>query len=164
MNTSSTTEKGVSIIEAIIAISMISVAFAALLSGAVFFLQGGLHASDQAQALFLLDEGAEAVRFLRDESYSVHIAPLIGTGVHYLEPDISQTWVTTTTNSPIFGKFTRTIIASEVYRKALDDTIVPSTSADMKSVDIGTTQFDITVTWASGEVHATTYVTDLYDN
>jgi type II secretory pathway pseudopilin PulG len=154
---------GVSIVEAIVVISIISVSFAAILSAILFFLRGGLLATDQAQALFLLEESVEAVRFLRDEGYLINITPLVGTGTYYLEPT-SSGWTTSTTNTPVLGKFTRSIIVSEVYRRVSDDDIVPSTSPDSKAVDPGTVKLDVIITWSGGAVQSSTYVTDLYEN
>lgn len=158
-----TTQRGVSIVEAIFVISILSVSFAAILSAILFFLRGGLYATDQAQALFLLEESVEAVRFLRDESYLINITPLVGTGTYYLEP-ISSGWTTTTTNTPVFGRFTRSIVVSEVYRRVSDDDIVPATSLDVKVIDPGTIKLDVSITWPTGSVQSTTYVTDLYKN
>lgn len=157
------TEKGTGILEAIIVVSIISVAFAAILSAATFFVRGSLYINDETQAVFLLDETAEVVRFLRDDSFSLNIAPLVGVGPKYLEHTLTA-WNTTSTNSLIFGKFSRSIEVSEVFRLNSDDTIVPSTSGDPKTVDTGTVRVLITVSWPTGTVQATTYVTDIYEN
>lgn len=155
--------RGVSIVEAIVVISIISVSFAAILSATLFFLRGGLLATDQAQALFLLEESAEAVRFLRDEGYQANITPLVDTGTYYLEPT-SSGWVTSTTNTPVLGRFTRSIAVSAVHRRTSDDDIVPATSPDPNAIETGTVKVDISITWPTGSTHGTTYVTDLYKN
>lgn len=157
------TTRGVSIIEAIVVISVVSVSFAALLSAAIFFLRGGLLATDQAQALFLLDESFEAIRFLRDGSFSTNITPLIGTGTYYLEPNVSG-WATTNVNTPVLEKFTRSIVVSEVYRKNSDNDIVPASSVEPKTIDTGTVKVDVVVSWQAGTVQGSTYLSDLYEN
>jgi len=156
-------EQGIGIIEAIVVISIISISFASLFGAAVFFFRSGLLATHQVQAIFLLDESAEAVRFLRDESFATNIAPLTGAGPMYLEIDGSG-WSTTGTSNLIDNRYTRTIEVTEVYRKNSDDTIVPATSADPKTLDTGTVEVTATVTWDSSTLTATTYVADLYEN
>jgi len=158
-----TKETGTGIIEAIIVISIISVSFAALMGAAVFYFRTGLYAADQVQALFLLDESAEAVRFMRDESYLLNITPLIGAGPMYLEVDASG-WTAVSSSTPINGMYKRTVELSEVYRRVADDTIVPASSADLKTLDMGTVQLTTTVSWKSESISAVTYISDLYEN
>jgi len=157
------TQRGIGMVEAVVVISIVSVAFAAILSAVVFFLRGGLLAADNTQAMYLLEEGVEAVRFLRDESYSTNITPIIGAGVRYLDPNASG-FTVTTTNTPVLGQFTRSIELTEVYRRTADDDIVPSTSGDPKAVDPGTARLEVAVTWAGGSLNTTTYIADLYEN
>ncbi len=156
-------EQGIGIAEAIIVISIISVSFTSLLGAAVFFFKNGLEASDQVQAIFLLDESVEAVRFMRDESFLLNITPLVGTGPQYLDMDASG-WSATSTNILIDNIYTRTVELTEVYRRNSDDVIVPSTSADLKTLDPGTVEVTTTVNWGSNTLTASTYVTDLYEN
>ena len=154
---------GVGLIEAIVVISIMSTAFVAIIGAIVFFIRGGLFATEQVQALFLLDESVEAVRFMRDEGYTVNITPLVGAGPTYLTVDGSG-WSATSTNNPVLGKYTRTIEISEVYRKVSDDTIVPSTSGDPKALDAGTVRLETTISWGMSSLTNTTYVTDLHEN
>lgn len=155
--------RGVGMIEAMVVITIMSVAFAAILSAAVFFMRGGMFATDQVQALFLLDEGVEAVRFLRDEGYTTNIDPLVGSGVFYIEP-VTNGWTSTTTNNLILGKYTRTMEVTEVYRRDSDDDIVPVSSGDPKTLDPGTVRLLVTVSWGTSEVESISYITDLYEN
>jgi type II secretory pathway pseudopilin PulG len=155
--------KGVGLIEAIVVISIISTSFAAVLGSAVFFLRGGLFAVDQVQALFLLDESAEAVRFMRDQGFTTNITPLVGIGPQYLTVSGSG-WSATTTNTTLLGKFSRTIEITEVYRRNSDDVIVPVSSGDPKTLDAGTVRLEITIDWGGKSVSNTTYVSDLYEN
>ena len=156
-------EKGMGLVEAIVVIAIASVAFASILASAVFFLRGGLMNADRVQAAYLLEEGVEAMRFLRDDSYATNIVPLIGT-TFYLETTPTG-YVATTTSATVLGAFTRTVTIDEVYRRTTDDRIVPATSADPKAVDPGTIELTVTVTWPRGApISVTTYVSDLYEN
>lgn len=151
------------IIEILIVITIMTVAFTALLLAATYYLRNGILVSHQSQALFLLDEGVEAMRYLRDDSFTSNISPLIGTGPFYIEPT-TNTWVATSTNNLILGRFTRVVELVPVFRKNADDDIVPALSADPSHLDPDTTQLTVMVSWGTGSLETTTYITNLYDN
>jgi len=153
---------GIGLVEAVVVVSIISVAFAAVLGSAVFFLRAGIMSGDRAQAIYLAEEGVESVRFLRDQSYSTNITPRIGTGVWYVEPTTGGVSATTT-NNLIFGSFTRTVELEEVYRGNSDD-IVDVSAGVWGVLDPGTAQLTVRVTWPGGNIERVTYVTDLYEN
>jgi hypothetical protein len=113
--------------------------------------------------MYLLEEGVEAVRYLRDAGYTTNITPLIGAGVRYLDPSASG-WTVTGTSTPIFGQFTRTITLENVYRRNADDDIVDVSSADLKTLDPGTARLTVTVSWNGWSESVTTYVANLYAN
>jgi type II secretory pathway pseudopilin PulG len=161
-DTSTRQHQGIGLIEAVVVVSIISVAFVAILSAAVFFLRAGLTSAERVQAMTLLEEGVEAVRFLRDQGYAVHITPRIDAGVFYVEPTAGGV-AATTTNTLIFGEFTRTVELETVYRNNSDD-IVPSTAAGWKAVDPGTAELTVRVTWPGGSVDTVTYIADIYEN
>lgn len=156
-------ENGIGIVEAIVVISTMSVAFAALLSVSIFFIRGGLYSAEETQAVYLLEEGIEAARFMRDGGFSLHISPLVGAGATYLVPT-TTTWVATSTPVVLFEKFSRTLEFTEVYRRSSDGTIVPVSSPDPKTLDTGTVRLEGEVAWSKGSIRATTYITDLYEN
>ncbi|HCC04763.1 TPA: hypothetical protein DEP58_00475 [Patescibacteria group bacterium] len=156
-------ENGVGIVEAIVVISTMSVAFAALLSVSIFFIRSGLYSAEETQAVYLLEEGFEAARFMRDDSFSLRISPLIGAGATYLVPTTSA-WVATSSAVVLLEKFSRTLEFSEVYRRSSDGTIVPASSPDPKTLDTGTVRLEGEVSWSTGSIRAVTYLTDLYEN
>jgi type II secretory pathway pseudopilin PulG len=156
-------EEGMGMVEAVVVIAIASVAFASILASAVFFLRGGLMNADRVQAAYLLEEGIEAMRFLRDQGYAANIVPLIGT-TFYLETTPTG-YAATTTNDVVLGAFTRTFTIEEVYRRTADDRIVPAISGDPKTLDPGTVELTVTVTWPRGApISVTTYVSDHYEN
>ena len=156
-------QTGVGLVEAIVVISIASVAFAALLSAAVFFLRGGLASADRAQALYLMEEGVEAVRFFRDQSYSMNITPHIDAGAFYISPSTAGFEATTTAVVDL-GAYTRTVTIEHAYRRVSDSDIVPATSGGPKAIDPDTAFVTISVTWPEGSVDTETYVTNMYDN
>jgi hypothetical protein len=157
-------QSGMGIIEVVVVIAIVTTAFATIAHAGLFFLRGGLFASEDAQALFLLEEGAEALRFLRDEGYTTNILPLVDAGVLYLEPT-STGWDVTFSDSPIFGQFTRTVELTSVYRRDSDGTIVPSTSADSKTLDTGTVRTTIAIEWNGvWRKELVSYLANIYEN
>ena len=154
---------GVGLVEVIVVVSIASVAFAALLSSAVFFLRGGLSSADRAQALYLLEEGVEAMRFMRDQGYTVNIAPNVNTGTFYLAPTTGGFEATSTAQTDL-GAFTRTVSLARVFRRNSDNDIVPQSSSDPKAIDPDTALLTVSVTWPEGTISTQTYITDLYDN
>ena len=156
-------QAGVGLVEAIVVIFIVSTALVGILVTSSVFLRTGFYAADKVQALYLLEEGTEAVRYLRDEGYTTNITPLIGAGARYLDP-AAGSWTVTTTNTPIFGVFTRTVLLEDVYRKNSDSDIVPVTSGDPKTVDPDTAKLTISVSWGTGSVQTVTYVANIYED
>ncbi len=156
-------ERGMGIVEAVVVIAIASAAFGAILGSAVFFLRGGMANADRVQAAYLLDEGVEALRFLRDEGYTANILPLVGTTFDV--GAVPTGYVATSTGALHLGAFTRTISMEAVHRRTSDDIIVPAGSADPHTLDPGTVAVSVTVTWPRGiPITATTYISDIHEN
>lgn len=95
-----------------------------------------------AQAGFLLEEGAEAIRILRDNAWT-NISNLnINTDYYLVFSD--GTWITSTTPSEI-GKFTRKIRISNVNRNATSQDISVSGTND-----VNTKLITVSVSWIEG--------------
>ena len=134
-------KKGFSLLEVVVGISIIFLALFSLAMISRGIIIARQQASLALQADFLLEEGAEAIRFIRDEGWTSNIAGLSGT--NYLVFDSSAgtgTWKTTTTPETI-GVFGRSFTVSSVKRNGSDD-IDPSGSNDPS-----TRKFDVSVTW-----------------
>ncbi|OHA81859.1 MAG: hypothetical protein A2675_01785 [Candidatus Yonathbacteria bacterium RIFCSPHIGHO2_01_FULL_51_10] len=98
------------------------------------------------QASFLLEEGIEVAQFFRDGSWS-NISGMAAGTPYYLVWS-GTAWATSTTPSMIDGTFTRSIVASDVYRNGSDDI---TTSGG--TLDAGTREITATVIWQD---HGTT--------
>lgn len=100
--------------------------------------------SDQArasQALALAQEGLEATRSVRDQSWADNIAPL-SNGTTYYATTTGGEWQLTTTNPGVIdGIFTRTIVLAAVGRDASDNITGSGTT------DPNTRRASSTVTW-----------------
>lgn len=151
-------------LEAVIVVSIITVAFAALLSTAAYFLRGGLRAADSVQTAFLLEEGVEAVRFLRDNGYATYITPLVATTTTLYLERTSTGWRASSSPSLVLNEYRRTIALARVYRRNSDDDIVPASSGDPKTIDTHTTRLTVTVGNTEGSTSLSTYVADIYEN
>lgn len=138
--------RGVSIVEVLVASAIIITSVVSILG-----VYGGLTSisvrnTAKVQAGMLLDEGAEALRFMRDVSWNTNIAPLADGVTYTLYWDYSVNnygWRATTTRDLIDDQFDRTFVLSPVSRDATTRNIVSSGGV----VDSGTRKATITVSW-----------------
>lgn len=141
--------RGVSLVEVLIASAIIMTSVVSIMG-----VYGGLTSiairnTAKVQAGMLLDEGAEALRFMRDVSWSTNINPLINGTTYALYWDYSASnygWRATTTKDMIDGQFDRTFVLSSVNRDASSFDIVNSGG----TLDTGTRKATITVSWYDG--------------
>lgn len=100
----------------------------------------------RVQAGMLLDEGAEALRFMRDVSWSSNIAPLTASTTYWLYWDYSTStygWRATTTSVIIDDQFERSFVLTPVSRDTTTFNMVTSGG----TVDAGTRKATITTSW-----------------
>lgn len=129
-------------VEVIVAIAIIVVAVLAAMTvtqKSVSVSRQSLHVS---QANFLLEEGAEVVRVLRDNAWS-NISGLTD-GTSYYPTFSTGSWTLSTTLSTV-GIFTRTITVASVNRDATSGDISVSGTNDP-----GTKLITVTVSWNEG--------------
>ena len=129
-------------IEMLIAVSIISVSILVMMTvsqKSVYLARQAFHAT---QASFLLEEGAEATRIVRDSGWS-NISSLTA-GINYYPTFSGGTWVLSQTANTV-GIFTRTITLTNVNRD--------NTTKDISSTgtnDAGARLVTITVSWVEG--------------
>lgn len=113
----------------------------------------------QMQAGFLLEEGAEAVRILRDDDWANISGVTIGSNYYTA---ISGSTYTISQTPATIGIFTRRIVFSDVYRDASTQDIVSSGGV----LDTGTKLVTVSVGWTEGatamEKNIKFYITDLF--
>ena len=155
---------GFTVIEIILGIGMLSVFIVANF----YYYKSALDVSHQTtshiQSGFLLEEGIEAVKLLRDESWSNNIAPLTP-GTHYYLSWDGTKWGTTTTSVLVEDVYERYFVLEEVKRTGNDDIDLSGGGVN----DPGTRKITVTVSWntKSGTVSTKTvetYITDLFSN
>ena len=136
-------KKGFMTVEILVAISIITISVITATSVA----QKSIYVSSQAlhttEAGFLLEEGAEAVRILRDNGWS-NISAL-STNANYYPTFSASTWILSVTPNNV-DNFTRTVTIANVNRDNTQD--ISSTGTN----DPGTKLVTVTVTWKEGGV------------
>jgi Tfp pilus assembly protein PilV len=145
--------KGFLIIEVIMVIFIISISMWAIMSVAQKSIQLSQRSLHSNQATFLLEEGAEATRMIRDATWS-NISSLTVNTDYYLSFS-GNTW-TLTSNPEILGNFSRRIRFSNVNRNTTTGSISSS-----GSVDAGTKLVSIYVDWFEGG-NSTSRVLEFY--
>lgn len=149
--------------EIIIGTSIISMSLVGIITAFNLFMRVGLANTEKIQATYILEEGIEAFRYIRDGGWTANIDPLSVGASYYMVFDGSE-WEATTTQSLIDNIFNRTVTLADVYRRDSDDDIVASTSPDSKTLDPNIKQVTVEVAWDGKEVKATTYFTNIFNN
>ncbi len=154
-------QRGFGLVEMIIGASVLSVS----LLGISSFFQKTLEVSSITQSAvqgdYLLEEGVEAVKLLRDTGYANNIAKLSTTTPTYLTWNGSN-WATSSTNVFIDGKFERKITTAEVLRNASEDI------SDTGTLDPQTRLVAVSVAWNIKGATTTrtiqTYIANIFNN
>lgn len=155
-------KKGISIIEVIIASSIISLSIISISVVYGNFITLSVQNTQKVQANFLLNEGVEAIKTMRGEAWS-NIASTTAGVLNYFSWS-TNVWRGTTTPVVIDNTFTRTFVVSPVYRDVSTFNILPDTSG---TLDPGTRKVDIAVSWlykgATSTKSITMYIFNLYE-
>src|SRR6185436_2799608 len=103
----------------------------ALINTYSLYLQTSLAATAQIQASYLLEEGQEAARFLRDSSWSSNMASLAPGSPYYLSfSTTTSTWTVSATPSLVDGMFARRLVVSSVSRNSSSDIVTTGGTLD----------------------------------
>ncbi len=105
-----------------------------------------LRALRATQGSFLLEEGGEAVKSIRDSGWSSFSSLSTSTTYYLVFSTNTKAWSATTTNpGTVLGSFSRSFVVASVLRDASSD-IVSSGG----TVDTGTRKATVTVSWPLG--------------
>lgn len=156
---------GFGLLEIVISVAIIGSTVFAL--SFVFLIANKLElkASNQIRANFLAEEGLEALRFLRDNSWSGHLANLNTATTYYFSFNAAgSSWsITASSLGLIDGVFIRSFTVAAVNRDGADD-IVDSGG----SPDANTKKFNVSVAWSERGTYSTTtvstYLSDIFAN
>ncbi len=162
-------QAGFTLVEIVVGIGMITIFIGANFSYYKQVLSVSQQTTRHIQSGFLLEEGVEAIKLLRDESWSNNIATLTNGTKYYLQWNGTK-WATSTTAQLIENTFTRYFTVSAVSRDntggvATLDNIVSSGGV----LDAGTKKIVMIVTWpmkgggtSTSSVEA--YITNIFNN
>ncbi|MBI2175408.1 MAG: hypothetical protein HYU35_01605 [Parcubacteria group bacterium] len=149
---------GFGLLELVIVIGVVSVSMFALLGAGQVAHRAVGEASRRQQAVFLLEEGMEALRLLRDDAWS-NISGL-NTGQSYALSFIGGTWEATTAPQYVEGLFERTFMLREVFRDTGDNIATGGT------LDPETRHAEVRVSWSSrgatSTIMGTSWITNLF--
>ena len=152
---------GFGLVEVVIAIAIAGSFIMVLAAVNTIYIKISLSQSSKIQAAFLAEEGLEAMRFAKDESWDTNILPLTN-GVEYYLAFTGTSWQATVVPTYV-GIFGRRILLNEVYRDAGDD--ITTTGG---TLDPGTRFITATVSWleygATSTKVVSTYITNLFSN
>lgn len=157
--------KGFSTIEIAVAIGILGIALVSIAQFSQAFLRAARLTANRTQAAFLTQEGMEAMRYLRDQSWSGNIDTITTGTPQYLDFTSSTlAYALTTTEPPLIeGRFERTITVDDAFRNANDDIVSSGGTADTS-----TKKFTIALSWQERGVTTTErvvwYFTDLFSN
>lgn len=134
--------QGFALMEIVVATALISMLTLALVSVTQKSLELSSRALKQSQASFLLEEGAEAVKTIRDDAWSTIDGLDIGTEYYLYYDTNTDTWSFSGTPNQI-DEFTRKVVIDNAYRDGADDL------ADSGTADDYGRQVNIEVFWDS---------------
>lgn len=132
--------------------------------------------SRSLQASFLLEEGLEAVRSVRDRvgfnALMLMIAPIPptppGTGYLWFSTSTSQWRIDSATPEVINDIFFRTIVLSPVSRSIVPGSTMDDIVTSGGTNDINTKKLTVYVSWRTGPatttISASTYLTNYFDD
>lgn len=151
---------GTVLVEVIVAVSIISIIFIELFGVATRTLSFSYQSLKTSEASFLLEEGAEAVKTIRDDNWTTLSASLLETP-YYLSFS-SGIWSLTSTETQI-GEYTRTVTLHSVYRDTNDDII----SSGDGTLDPDIIRIAVSVIWPNGNQTSTKtlsfYIANIFD-
>lgn len=153
---------GLTLVEVLIATSIILVFLLVLIGVHNFYLKMAFSNGEIIKATELAEESLEIARFLRDSSWNANIAPLSLDTDYYLNFSAGS-WQVTTTQVLVDNTFERKVKFSAVYRNVSGD-IVSSGGI----IDPDTLLVISTVSWSNKGATTTksisTYLANLLDN
>lgn len=150
--------EGVTAVEVVLGISIAALVLVFTMYAVTQFVNASRLISQKTQALYLVEEGMEMVRFVRDESWSTFSGlPLDVT--RYLTQ--SGSTITVTNTPEVIDGLTRSLTFSSVYRDTVTHDIVASTTGG-SVVDTNTKY--VTVTVSDGTPSLTLSLTSILTN
>ena len=158
----SSNRSGFGVIEIIVATAIIGIVIFSVTQVGILAFRLSQLSAERTEAVFLMQDAGEAIRFFRDDSWTTRIAAL-SAGTPYFLTFNGSNYALTTVESPfIGGKFRRVIVMSNVNRNVQSD--ISSAGTD----DPLTKKFSVDVAWSIRGATTTEsmefYLADLFNN
>ena len=148
------------LIEVLVACSIISIVTFGVFSAAQRGIQLSQLALRETQASFLLEEGVESVKTIRDTSWTTISNLTLGVAYYLSFNTTNNTWSLEITPNTT-DNFTRTVVFSDVYRNSNDDI------ASSGTLDVRTKKVSVNVAWPSSSGTASKtlsfYLADIFN-
>lgn len=162
-NNNSNEDRGLTLVEVLVATSIILIFLVALFLTHNLYLKIAFSNRSAVKAIALAEESLEAMRFLRDSSWSANLVPL-SLGTNYGMIFGLGTWQTTTTDIWVDDTFERVITLSAVYRDASGGIVSTGGTLDPDTLLVVSR-----VSWPNNSGATTTksistYLTNLFEN
>lgn len=158
-------KSGFGLLEIVIASAIISVSIFSLSAVSVLGSRLQRQSLEKIRANFLAEEGLEAMRFLRDKSWSTNLASLSQGTNYYLNFSTSTSEWNLNSNplSYVDYFFERKIIVENVLRDSSDNIVLSGGTNDPDSRKI-----NVFVSWPEGNATTTlrisAYLSDVFNN
>ncbi len=156
--------RGFGLVEVLVAVAIIAITSVSIFNVYTTYLRAELSNVKAVKAAFLMEEGLEVVRLLRDTSWSSSIAPVTASTTQYLNWT-GAAWQFTTTPQMIDVLYARTVVFTSVYRDGNNRISATGT------FDPNTRGFTVAVAWPDDNTALSTttkqvssYITNLYGN
>ena len=149
-------------LEVVIGAAIMSASLLSLMSVFNMSLRFAEQSIKKTQASFLLEEGMEVVRILRDSGWHDNIESL-DTGTPYYLDFSEDKWIAASTADYIDGVFDRVFILNDVYRDSNYDIV--DLGGDL---DTDTRKITVAISWFDGKgttkesIHS--YITNIFDD
>ena len=154
--------RGFGVIEIIVAAAIMGIVIFSVTQVGILAFRLSRLSAERTEAVFLLQDAAEAVRFFRDDSWTTRIAALSVGTAYFLTFDGANYALTSVEPPFIDGKFSRVIVMSGVNRNAQSDI------SDTGTNDPLTKKFKVEVSWFNRTATTTEemefYLTNLFNN
>lgn len=134
---------GLVLVEVLVAVFIISISIIATTNVIQQSITLSSRALRSAQAGFLLEEGSEATKTIRDAGWSNITALTAGTNYYLSYNTSTNVWSLSTTSATIDSIFTRTIVISAVCRDGSYNI------GSCGTADTGTKEVTVTVSWSN---------------
>lgn len=145
---------GFGLIEIVVVTAVVTTALFAFSQAGILAVRLLRAEKENLEAVLLAQEGMEATRSLRDESWANNIATLANGTTYYPIVENGKWKFSFVSPGILNGKYTRAVIFDEVRRDAQDRIAVSGT------VDSDTRKVTARVTWGSKQKELITYVTN----